>query len=108
VQHLKERAGQQRSELPQLAAGTALHLEPGRPYTLVPRPWLAAWRGFVGAYGKRSGGTQPPAALPAAVANAFCDCHPGANGQPALLNYPPPAVVRRSGPAHHYSSMCHE
>lgn len=96
VQHLKAKAGLQRNELSQLAAGTALHMEPGSDYALLPRPWLAVWRAFVAAAGRRtSGAAQEPGPLPRAVADAFCACHPGNDEQPALLNVPPPAVVRR-------------
>ena len=103
LQHLKEQAGEQRNALAQLAASTSLHLEPGAAYALVPRPWLAAWRAFLGASGRRvSGEADRPPPLPRAVADTFCTCHPGDAQRPALLCVQPPAVVKR----YMLGSMC--
>lgn len=96
LQHLKEQAGWQRSALAQLAAATSLHLEPGGSYCLLPRQWLAAWRAFLGASGKRGSDTgQPPGPLPSTVAEAFCTCHPAGAEQAPLLSLQPPAVAKR-------------
>lgn len=100
LQHLKEQAGAQRNVLAQLAASTSLHLEPGGSYCLVPRPWLTAWRTFLGASGKRSSDAgQPPPSLPSAVAETFCTCHPANDELPGCLSVKPPAVVKRCGVA---------
>ncbi len=82
--------------LAQLAASTSLHLEPGGNYCLVPRPWLAAWRAFLGTSGRRgSDAGQPPPPLPSAVAEVFCTCHPADDKCPGCLSVTPPAVVKR-------------
>lgn len=98
LQHLKEQAGRQRNALAQLAASTSLHLEPGVTCALVPRPWLAAWRAFLGASGRRGSGAeagQPPPPLPRVMADTFCTCHPSDDQCPALLCVQPPTVVKR-------------
>jgi hypothetical protein len=120
AQHLREQAAEERGALAQLAAGTALHLEPGGSYCLLPRPWLAAWRGFVTGAGtaRRGGAAGPPGAdlrrpgpLPAAVAETFCACHPSHGGPPpqppARLNVLPPAVIRRCACMHCSCLLAH-
>lgn len=100
VQHLREQAGAEKGLLSQLAASTAVHLEPGSLYALLPRPWLASWRTYVGASGKRSSMADVvrPGPLPDAVAETFCACHAfqaEQPEQPTHLNVPPPSVVKR-------------
>ena len=100
LQHLREQAGTEKGLLAQLAANTAVHLEPGGPYALLPRPWLATWRAYIGASGKRSNMADGmrPGPLPEAVAETFCACHPYLPEQPQRpvhLNVPPPSVVKR-------------
>ena len=100
AQHLREQAGAEKGLLSQLAASTAVHLEQGSAYALLPRPWLASWRTYVGASGKRSSMADVvrPGALPDAVAETFCACHAfqaEQPEQPAHLNVPPPSVVKR-------------
>ena len=100
VQHLREQAGTEKSLLAQLAANTAVHLEPGGRYVLLPRPWLATWRAYIGASGKRTNmaDVMRPGPLPEAVAETFCACHvfqPEQPQSPVHLNIPPPSVVKR-------------
>ena len=100
MQHLREQAGTEKGLLAQLAANTAVHLEPGSPYALLPRPWLATWRAYIGASGKRSNMADGmrPGPLPEAVAETFCACHVYLLEQvqrPVHLNVPPPSVVKR-------------
>ena len=100
MQHLREQAGTEKSLLAQLAANTTVHLEPGGRYALLPRPWLAAWRAYIGASGKRSNmaDVTRPGPLPEAVAETFCPCHPFLPEQPqnpVHLSIPPPSVVKR-------------
>lgn len=102
MQHLREQAGTEKGLLAQLAASTAVHLEPGGHYTLLPRPWLATWRAYIGASGKRSNMADVTRAgpLPEAVAETFCPCHVFLTEQPqnpVHLNIPPPSVVKRYG-----------
>ena len=77
MQHLREQAGAEKGLLAQLAASSAVHLEPGSTYALLPRPWLAAWRTYIGASGKRGtlSDVRRPQPLPEAVAETFCSCH---------------------------------
>ena len=100
MQHLREQAGAEKGLLAQLAASSAVHLEPGSTYALLPRPWLAAWRTYIGATGKRGtlSDVRRPQPLPEAVAETFCSCHAFQAEQPERpvhLNIPPPSIVRR-------------
>ena len=100
MQYLREQAGAEKGLLAQLAASSAVHLEPGSTYALLPRPWLAAWRTYIGASGKRGtlSDVRRPQPLPEAVAETFCSCHAFQTGhpeQPVHLNIPPPTIVRR-------------
>ena len=81
--------------LAQLAAGTPAYLEPGVSGFLVPRAWLAAWRDFVAGASKRAAGAGPavpPPFLAAAMAEALCECHEGAEQG---LRFSPPAVAQK-------------
>ena len=100
MQHLREQAGAEKGLLAQLAASSAVHLEPGSTYALLPRSWLAAWRTYIGASGKRGtlSDVRRPQPLPEAVAETFCSCHAFQTEhpeQPVHLNIPPPSIVRR-------------
>ena len=100
MQHLREQAGAEKGLLAQLAASSAVHLEPGSTYALLPRPWLAAWRTYIGASGKRGtlSDVRRPQPMPEAVAETFCSCHAFQTEhpeRPVHLNIPPPSIVRR-------------
>lgn len=55
LQGVRSQAASERQALGNLAAGTALVLEPGASYFLLPRWWLAAWRAYLQARDFASG-----------------------------------------------------
>jgi hypothetical protein len=72
----RDAARAQKEGLAALARGAATPLLPGAALRLLPAPWLAAWRSFVGANG-RAGGPQPPGALADALEALAPRCHHG-------------------------------